>query len=99
MGPSNEETVRIAQKGKGKGKISSQMVKSQREPNYSNTKDVEDNAIFNFSVGCNSPPHKTSVGIHIAPKIILQAPKKLQYLEMATPLDRWEINMKARSSR
>ena len=56
-GPSNQETVRIAQNGKGKGKISTQIVKSQREPNSSITKDVEDSAIFNFSAGCNSPPY------------------------------------------
>ena len=62
VGPSNQETVRIAQNGKGEGKISTQIVKSQREPNYSKTKDVEDSAIFNFSAGCNGPPYKTFRG-------------------------------------
>ena len=76
VGSSNQETVRIAQKGKGKGKISSQTIKSQREPNYSKTKDVEDSAIFNFSAGCNSPPHKTFNGYPYSSKNNTSSSKK-----------------------
>ena len=39
---------------------------------------------------------RLSEGIHIAPKIILQALRMLRYLEMATPSDRWAINMKGK---
>lgn len=97
VGPSNQEKVRIAH-GKGKQKGKSQARWLNPNENQATPKPRIWMLVQFLTLVQVATVHHISplVDILIAPKLILQAPKKLLYLEMAPHLDRWAINMKGK---